>query len=153
MKRRNIVTAAAGASAVYSAAGSASAGAAVADDAQRVVYHVTSEKGPEGRNWRPILGNMENHLDAVGDDKLTLVAVLNAGGLGLLRQAAQDTALQQRIAAPKRRGVRFRVCRNSMRAMELTIADLFDVQDADLVQAGVVEVVRWQQDGFAYLRP
>ena len=147
MRRRTMVAAAAAASSASSAGA-----AATTDDAQRVVYHVTSENGPEGRNWRPILGNMENHLDAVGDGKLALVAVLNAGGLGLLRQAAQDAAMQQRIAALKRRGVRFLVCRNSLRAMELKPSDLFDVQDADLVPAGVVELVRWQQSGFAYLR-
>ena len=89
----------------------------------------------------------------MGDGKLALVAVLNAGGVGLLRQVAQDVAMQQRIAGLKRRGVRFLVCRNSLRAMELTAADLFDVPDADLVPAGVVELVQWQQSGFAYLRP
>jgi len=40
-----------------------------------------------------------------------------------------------------------------MRGMNLTLADLYDAREEDVIAAGVVELVRWQQQGYAYLRP
>ena len=150
MRRRHIVG---GAAAAITAAAPAGAQQAAPAATQKVVYHVTADGGPDGRNWRILLNNMENHIEAVGRGNISLVAVLNAGGLGLLRQAMTEQDMQRRITALKQAGVRFQVCRNTMRGMNLTLADLYDAREEDVIAAGVVELVRWQQQGYAYLRP
>lgn len=145
MKRRFLV----GGTAAAGLAVGAPASAQQATDTPKVVYHVTSDGGPEGRNWLILLLNMQNHMAAVGQDKLSLVAVLNAGGLGLLRQAMTNQDFQQRITALKAAGVRFQICRNTMQAMGVTLANLYDAKEEDVIQAGVAELVRWQQQGYA----
>lgn len=135
------------------AASAAGATGAEAQATQRVVYHVGDEGGPEHKHWRIALGNMRNHLDAVGEDRLSLVCVLNAGGIRLLTTARQDPALAQQVAALRGRGARFLVCKNSMRIQQVRREDLFETPEAELVPSGVVELTRLQQQGFAYIRP
>ncbi|MBK1658108.1 DsrE family protein [Paracraurococcus ruber] len=127
--------------------------AAAAPARQRVVYHVGDEGGPEHAAWRTALGNMRNHLDAVGDARLDLACVLNATGVRLLLRAAEDAAMAAQVAALRARGARFLVCANSLRGQSLAREALFAVPEADVVPAGVVELARLQAEGYAYIRP
>ena len=47
-------------------------------------------------------------------------------------------------------GVSFAACRNTLDTMDLDETDLVDV---DVVPEGAVEVIRLQNEGYAYLRP
>ena len=132
----------------------AAAGTAAAAPArQRVVYHVGDEGGPDHAQWRVALGNMRNHLDAVGEANLDLACVLNAAGVRLLLRAAEDPALAGQVAALRSRGARFLVCANSLRGQKLAREALFAVPEGNIVPAGVVELARLQAEGFAYIRP
>jgi intracellular sulfur oxidation DsrE/DsrF family protein len=131
----------------------ATGNAAAAPARQRVVYHVGDEGGPDHGAWRTALGNMRNHLDAVGEAHLDLACVLNAAGVRLLLRAAGDPALAGPVAALRARGARFLVCANSLRGQGLAREALFEVPEGDIVPAGVVELARLQAEGFAYIRP
>lgn len=149
MRRRHLATGIA----LTAAAGSAAGMAAAAPARQRVVYHVGDDGGPDHVQWRVALGNMRNHLDAVGDANLDLACVLNAGGVRLMQAAAGDAALAQPITALRGRGARFLVCANSLRGQKLAREALFEVAERDVVPSGVVELARLQGEGFAYIRP
>ncbi|WP_167626684.1 DsrE family protein [Paracoccus luteus] len=120
---------------------------------QKVVYHLNQDGGEAGDGYRPALNNIENHLQAVGDDNIDLRVVMHGDGIGLLQHAAENLQLQGRVADLKNRGVDFLVCANTLTGRNIDPDDLFEVFDEDIVPSGVAEVARLQAEGFAYLRP
>lgn len=136
-------------------AGQAAAEAAAQEYApQKAVYHINYPGGIDGSGYKPALNNLDNHLNAVGEDNLDLRVVMHGDGLGLLAAANKDQALQATISDLKARGVRFLVCNNTLVGRNIDPeTDLFDVWPEDIVQAGVAEVARLQQEGFVYIKP
>ncbi|TBN39464.1 hypothetical protein EYE42_10585 [Paracoccus subflavus] len=131
--------------------------AAASDQAiamQKTVYHVNYKGGDDGAGYKPALNNIRNQLDAVGTENADIRVVLHGDGINLLQIARNDQTLQGLIAGLKSEGVRFLVCNNTLTGRDINAeTDLFDVWPEDIVPAGVVEIVRLQQEGFAYLRP
>lgn len=128
-------------------------GSGIAGDypAQKVVYHNNGSSEPH--YFRQLLGNVKNHLDAVGDDNITLVVVGNGAGIDLLQQANTDTELSDRIDALRGRGVRFLVCANTLKARDIGVEALYGATEADVVPSGVAEIARLEQEGFVYIHP
>ncbi len=121
-------------------------------EAQKVVYHLTTGGGWFNRDHRHRLQNMENHMAALGADKLILHVVLQGDGVDLLSAAKSDPALQTRITALRSKGVKFQICRNTLVQRKMGMDTLYEAKAEDLVGAGVAEVARLQQQGYAYLR-
>jgi intracellular sulfur oxidation DsrE/DsrF family protein len=134
-------------------AGAAGGAALAAPARQRVVYHVGDEGGPDHAHWHTALGNMHNHLDMLGEGNLDLACVLNSTGVRLLLAAAADREFAAQVRTLRGRGARFLVCANSLRGQKIAREALFEVPATDIVPAGVVELARLQQEGFAYIRP
>ncbi len=121
---------------------------------QKVVYHITDSDGLLHRNYSlHVLQSAQNHVNAVGKDKLDLRIVLQGDGLDLLKEAAGDRAMSERVDKLKAQGVRFLVCRNTLVGRGLDPADLYDVKTADIVGAAVAEVSALQAQGFVYVKP
>ena len=124
------------------------AGAATANDPVRAVYHVNEAD----KTW-PALRNIQNHLR---DDPATkIVLVANGNGIDFLLKDAVDkqgTPFQPTLEDLKKKGVVFKVCRNTLTARKL--ADDAIAAEAVVVQAGVAEIARLQiREGYAYLKP
>ena len=117
---------------------------------QKAVYHVNYDATPR---QLATLRNIGNHLDAVGDDNMDLRVVIHGAGISLLRQAVDNPDLQSRIDGLRLRGVKFNVCANTLRGRGLSVDDLHDTSEDDLVPSGVAEVAHLQAQGFAYLHP
>ncbi|AXC48583.1 hypothetical protein DRW48_01720 [Paracoccus suum] len=122
-------------------------------EAQKVVYHVNGKGGEEGKAYRAILGNIRNHIDAVGADKLDLRVVMHGDGIGMVQDAVDDQALQGTIIDLRNKGVRFLVCNNTLVARKIDPASLFEVSEEDVVPSGVAELGKLQMEGFAYIKP
>ena len=136
----------------------------LADDgtSQKVIYHVNFD---DARAQQQTLRYIQNHLNAVGEEKLDLRVILHGDGLTLLlepdmadntlfRTGYATDELTATIAALKDRGVRFLVCANTLRGKKVDPAnDLYDVDEQDIVASGVAEIARLQGQGFAYIRP
>ncbi len=120
-----------------------------ADDTKHgVVYHL-AEESQAIRAFH----NATNHLAADKHVQITFVAL--SGGLQALVADAADE--KGRLYAPfidelSMAGVKFKACKNTMRAMNLNLDDLnFGVEE---VPSGVMEIARLQnEEGFAYIRP
>lgn len=65
------------------------------------------------------------------------------------RSAASSNAA--RIAELRGRGVRFLMCNNSLKGLGLLPGEL--IEGCEVVPAGIVELIRLQQQGFAYVKP
>ena len=139
----------------------AGAAAAPGDVPQRVVYHIDSG---DLERQRSALRNVSNHLNDVGDERLEIRVVAQGDGASMLimPEATGDLALygnatnqiQMLIENLRVRGVRFVVCGNSLRRRNIFATDrLYEVATQDIVDSGLLELVRLQGDGYSYIKP
>ncbi len=129
---------------------------------QKVVYHINYDN-PKAQAGA--LRNIQNHINAVGKDKLELKVVMHGKGLSLVLEpdALKNTKLKYgnatdlitaKIDGLKQQGVKFNVCANTLRGKKINYEeDLYDVSKADIVPSGVAELAKLQAEGYAYIRP
>jgi intracellular sulfur oxidation DsrE/DsrF family protein len=111
----------------------------------RVVVQV-SEADPA--RWNLALNNVQNMQEELGAAKVTVEIVAYGPGIGMLKL---DAVSNSRVSDAVKSGVVVLACENTMRNQKLVRADMHP--GAGFVAAGVVEIVRRQQEGWAYLRP
>ncbi|WP_414691732.1 DsrE family protein [Noviherbaspirillum sp.] len=144
MNRRNLLKLVAGMAPVLMLPALASA-----DEPVKVVYHLTEGIDQAAR----AMGNIRNHLRAEPDTKV--VVVTNGDGIRFLLNGARERngkPFDAQVAALAQQGVEFRVCKNTLTAHDVPVAQL--LPEARLVTSGVVEAARLQaKEGYAYLRP
>ena len=120
---------------------------------QKVVYHINYD-GEGETSYRSAMGNIQNHINAVGAENMEIAVVMHGDGLGLLMAAKEDDALQTRVASLKSQGVSFDVCNNTLVGREISWEnDLYDVWEEDIVPSGVAELSRLQGMGYTYIKP
>lgn len=129
---------------------------------QKAVYHINYDN-PQAQAGA--LRNIQNHINAVGAENIDLKVVMHGKGLSLLLEpdAAGNTKLelgnatdivQAKIAGLKDQGVAFQVCGNTLKGRQIDFeADLYDVDEADIVPSGVAELSRLQGMGYSYIKP
>jgi intracellular sulfur oxidation DsrE/DsrF family protein len=140
-------------------------GIAVAGDRygkQKVVYHINYD---DPKTQAGALRNIQNHINAVGEEDLDLKVVMHGKGLSLLLTPDQlentklklgnaTDAMQTKITGLKNQGVGFEVCANTLKGKKINYEDdLFDVDEADIVPSGVAEVAKLQAMGYSYIKP
>jgi hypothetical protein len=110
----------------------------------RALFQVTDN---DPARWNMILNNMTNLRDGVGSEGAEIELVAYGPGLLMLKA---DSPVKQRIAEALKNGVRVNACQHTMNGMKLVPADM--LPDIGYVPSGVVEVMRKQQQGWAYIR-
>jgi intracellular sulfur oxidation DsrE/DsrF family protein len=121
------------------------------DDKQKVVYHINYD---DEKQLSAALRNVNNHIKAVGADKLDIKVVMHGKGVTLLKIANTDLDMQQKVIGLKKNGVQFEVCNNTLVGKKIDYKnDLFDVSKTDIVPSGVAEVAALQKKGYAYIKP
>ncbi len=121
---------------------------------QKVVYHINYLGGDADKKYRGALRNIQNHINAVGADNLTVKVVLHGNGVGLLASAKKNENLQGAVVSLKSQNVEFNVCDNTLRGRKISYEkDLYDVFEEDIVPSGVAELSRLQQMGYTYIKP
>lgn len=118
---------------------------------QKVVYHVNYN---DLDRHMAAMGNIQNHINAVGAEKMDIRVVMHGPGLSLLRNAKEHGDLAGRIDELKLQGVDFNICNVTVTRGNISITEeLYDASEADIVPSGVAEIAHLQQQGFVYLRP
>ena len=95
-----------------------------------------------------IILETKNLTKAFAPEKTVVEVVAHGKGLDLL--LSQDAALAERMRRNADAGVVFAACANTMKKRGVTKEAL--VPFAVVVDSGVAEVVRKQEEGFAYLK-
>jgi uncharacterized protein len=111
----------------------------------RVVVQV-SEADPA--RWNLALNNVKNLQDELGAANVSVEIVAYGPGIGMLKF---DAPTNSRISEAIKNGVAVQACENTMRNQKLAKADMHP--NVTYVPAGVVQIVKRQQEGWAYLRP
>lgn len=117
---------------------------------QKVVYH---NSGGEPGYFTRFLGNISNHLEAVGEDHVQIIVVDHGAGLDLFDAMAEDPKIAKRVDMLRGKGVRFLICQKTLDARHVDWRSLPGVQETDVVPSGVAEIAKLQGDGFAYIHP
>ena len=120
-------------------------------DKQKVVYHINSN---DEKLLKAALGNIQNHINAVGKDNLDLRVVMHGNGVALLQKANSDPDMQSKVINLKKQGIHFNVCANTLKGKKINYKnDLYDVSEQDIVPSGVAEIAALQQKGYTYVKP
>jgi intracellular sulfur oxidation DsrE/DsrF family protein len=112
---------------------------------EKLVIQVSD--GDAGK-WNLALNNAKNVLNAYGADKVDVEIVTYGPGIGMLKM---DSVIANRIDESKKSGVSIVACQNTMKNMKLTNDDM--LPNTSYVPSGVVEIMKKQKEGYAYLRP
>jgi len=119
---------------------------------QKVVYQNSGGLPDDRAYFLRVLRNIGAHVTATeGNVEIRLVSF--SGGVKVFQQAKTDPELAKAIDAVREKKVRLLLCRNTMRAMNLTVDDVYGVTEADIVPSGVAELARVQGMGFVYIHP
>jgi intracellular sulfur oxidation DsrE/DsrF family protein len=128
---------------------SAAAPATLAQTAQPPKHKAliqVSDNDPQ--KWNLALNNARNMQDDLNADAIDLEIVVYGPGIGMLKA---DSPVAKRIADALKAGVQVVACENTMRNQKLQRADM--LAGIGYVDAGVVEIMKKQQQGWAYIRP
>lgn len=118
---------------------------------QKVVYHINYD---DPKALKGAMGNVQNHINAVGKQNLDLRVVLHGNGVALLALAKEDLVMQEKIDSLKAQGIKFNVCNNTLRGRKIDYKkDLFGVGEQDIVPSGVAEIAALQAKGYVYIKP
>ena len=112
---------------------------------ERVVIQVSDA---DTAKWNLALNNAKNIQQAYGADKVDIEIVTYGPGIGMLKM---DSVIANRIEEAKQSGVAIVACQNTMKGMKLTSDDM--LLNTSYVPSGVVEIIKKQKEGYAYIRP
>ena len=113
----------------------------------RVVFHLDWEK-KECLNMA--LNNITNLLKQVPFEEASICLLANGTAVKLFQR---DDALQyvSDIHSLSQKGVRFLMCSNSLNNFGISRQTL--VEPCEVIDAGIIELIRLQADGYAYIKP
>lgn len=112
----------------------------------RLVIQVTDN---DPARWNMILNNTKNAQEDVGGaEKIDIEIVAYGAGIYMLKN---DSPVGARVAAAIKSGVKIVGCENTMKGMKLSKDEMLPV--IGYVPAGVTELMKKQEEGWAYLRP
>jgi hypothetical protein len=112
---------------------------------QKVVFQV-SDNDP--KKWDLTLNNARNVQQELGAGQVDIEVVVYGPGIAMLKQ---ESPAADRIDQAEKAGIRVVACQNTMKAQKLTKEDMLGT--IGYVPAGVVELMKKQQEGYAYIRP
>lgn len=119
--------------------------ARAAEKAHKVVFQV-SDADPA--KWNLALNNAANVQTDLGRDNVAIEIVAYGPGIGMLKA---DSPAGARISSALASGVAVVACENTMKAQKLAREDM--LPQIGYVPAGVTELMKRQQEGYAYIRP
>jgi len=122
--------------------------------AQKVVYHVSSKgnwRDREAEAWR-LVSVLNNHINAIEPDDIDLHVIFQGDGVDALQRAKVNPVLGAAFDALRKRGVKLRICANTLEAYRVLPDTLHGVKPEELVRAAVAELAHLQQQGFVYIK-
>ena len=125
--------------------GAAQAQPAAHGKPHRVVIQV-SDADPA--KWALALNNASNIQQDLGADQVAIEIVAYGPGIGLLKL---ESVLGARISEAIAAGVSVQACENTMRNQKMVQGDM--LPGIGYVPSGVVQLMKQQKEGWAYIRP
>lgn len=112
---------------------------------QHVVIQVSDN---DAGKWNLALNNARNVQHDVGAGNVDIEIVAYGPGIDMLRK---ESKVAQRVDEATMSGMKVVACENTMRGHKLAKSDM--LEGIGYVHAGVIEIMKRQSEGWAYLRP
>ena len=93
------------------------------------------------------ISNIDNYYKAIQEKKANVVLLFNGAAVNLLRK--ENLLLE--LTELQNKGLVIRVCQNALNKFSLTKEMLLN--GIEVVPAGIVELVRLQNEHYAYIKP
>lgn len=129
---------------------------------QKVVYHINYDNPKQQAG---ALRNIQNHINAVGEENVDVKVILHGNGLSLLtfpdslsktklKKANSTEQMQVKVDVLKNQGVAFNVCANTLKGKKIDAeGDLYMVENSEIVPSGVAHLSHLQAMGYTYIKP
>lgn len=112
---------------------------------QKALFHIDRD---DTSTFELMMANIRNFLADVGNADVAVVA--NGAAVKLfVREISKK--FEEELNDLSRKGVKFYICENALRAHKIDKQDLFEF--CELVPAGITKIVALQDDGYAYIKP
>ena len=111
----------------------------------KIVFQVSDA---EPAKWNLTLNNVKNVQTDLGANNVDIEVVAYGPGLGMLKAGS---IAGNRVAEALAAGVSVVACENTMKNQKITRDDM--LPRIGFVEAGVVQLMKRQQQGWAYIRP
>ena len=98
--------------------------------------------------WNLALNNARNAQDELGKDNIDIEIVVYGPGINMLRM---ESTTATRVTQAIKSGISIVACENTMTVQKINKADMHDA--ISYVPAGVIQLMKRQQQGWAYVRP
>lgn len=98
--------------------------------------------------WNLALNNVKNVQQMLGAGNVAAEIVVYGPGIGMLKA---DSLVGNRVEEAQKANVTIVACEVTMKAQKLTKEDM--LPNLVYVPAGVVELMKRQREGYAYIRP
>ena len=108
----------------------------------RVVFQLSSN---DTFVQKALLRQLNNLLKAMEDVQVEVVT--HSYGIDMV---LKESPFRESIEDLKKRGVRFLVCENTLKADEVDVSELMGM--TSVVPAGVAHIIRRQTEGWAYIK-
>jgi uncharacterized protein len=115
--------------------------------AQRSKVVIQVSDADQGK-WNLALNNARNIQADLGAANVDVEIVAYGPGIGMLKL---DSPVANRVDEANAAGVKVIACENTMKGQKLVRSDMLG--SIGYVNAGVVEIMQRQQQGWSYLRP
>lgn len=109
-----------------------------------IVFHVDLN---DGGILNVAISNITNYFTAIEGQKAEVVLLVNGPAINLFKKEAVLPELYDL----QKKGLQIRVCQNAVNKFSLSREMLMD--GVEVVPAGIVELVRLQNEHFAYIKP
>jgi intracellular sulfur oxidation DsrE/DsrF family protein len=111
----------------------------------KVIFQVSDD---DPKKWALTFNNVENIQKDFGKENVDIEVVAYGPGIGMLKL---DSSVATRIRNAVESHVKVVACQNTMHAQHLEKQDM--LSDVSYVPSGVIELIKKQEDGYAYLKP
>lgn len=112
----------------------------------KVIFHID-----EINKWKLLLGNVSNLLNGMDKENLHIEVLANSEAVKYYDTKEDLDTYINTMESLNKKGVRFVACNNALMAYEIKKDDI--IHFIDIVPAGVVELVKKQSTGYAYIKP
>lgn len=112
----------------------------------KVIFHID-----EINKWELLLGNVSNLLNSIDNEKLYIEVLANSEAVKYYNINKNLDAVFNIMESLNIKGVKFVACNNALMAYDLKRDNILHF--VDIVPAGVVELVKKQSEGYAYIKP
>ena len=98
--------------------------------------------------WNMALNNAKNVQDELGAANVDIEIVAFGPGINMIKF---DSPANSRVTEAMKSGIAVVACENTLHNLKISKADI--ISGASFVPAGVVQIMRRQSEGWAYVRP